>query len=167
MNAEQEVPGQFFLGDRFWSKVDKTEDCWNWRVAPARVYPTFRFEGRNVSAHRLSYADANGPIPTGMYVDHVCHNKACVRPEHLRLVTPKQNQEHRLGAQSNSTSGARGVCWDKSRQKWKASLQHLGTHIHVGHFHSVEEAKAAVTNKRLELYTHNDLDQALAAAVKP
>ena len=34
---------------------------------------------------------ANGPIPAGMVIDHLCRNRNCVRPDHLEVVTPAQN----------------------------------------------------------------------------
>lgn len=47
--------------------------------------------GKSVSAHRLAYEDANGPIPQGLSVLHRCDVKLCVNPEHLYLGTPKNN----------------------------------------------------------------------------
>ena len=42
-------------------------------------------------AHRVAWEHAHGAIPDGMQVDHTCFNRACVNPNHLRLVTNKQN----------------------------------------------------------------------------
>lgn len=42
-------------------------------------------------AHRLSFERVYGPIPDGLTVDHECEVKACVEPEHLRLLTAKEN----------------------------------------------------------------------------
>jgi hypothetical protein len=42
-------------------------------------------------AHRISYELCVGPIPEGMTVDHTCRNHCCVNPEHLELVTSKEN----------------------------------------------------------------------------
>jgi hypothetical protein len=44
-----------------------------------------------MSAHRFSYTITFGPIPKGQQVMHRCDNKKCVRPEHLRLGTQKDN----------------------------------------------------------------------------
>lgn len=149
---------------RFWSNVEKTETCWNWTGYRNRsgygVIGIGGSKGRNYLTHRWAWMQLIGEIPEGMQLDHICHNHACLNPEHLRLVTSKQNHEHKKGAQVNSTSGIRGVSWDKARGKWRAAVGHNGKHYGVGRFDSVEEAEAAVIAKRLELFTHNDWDRA-------
>lgn len=76
----------------FWSRVDKTEDCWIWTGARnGDGYGYFSLRGYSARAHRWSYELCNGPIPLGAVTDHLCRNRLCVRPDHLELVTPKEN----------------------------------------------------------------------------
>jgi HNH endonuclease len=98
--------------DRFWAKVDKNGPvpeerpelgaCWIWtKSGSKRGYGSFRPGGerRKVPAHRWSYEAANGPIPEGLELDHLCRNHPCVRPSHLEAVTHRVNmQRGKMGA---------------------------------------------------------------------
>lgn len=148
--------------ERFWSSVDKSGDCWVWRASCYHDgYGEFRLtiNGRKTSrrAHRMAYEYLVGPIPEGMAIDHLCFNRRCCRPDHLRLASWKQNLENRQGAQSNSQSGIRGVKQERNG-RWQGRVRHHGKDINVGMFGTVEEAEAAVIRKRLELFTHSDMD---------
>lgn len=148
---------------RFWDKVEKTEGCWLWTASRTpRGYGKFHFGGKLQPAHRLSFAAANGPIPDGKFIDHICHNTRCVKPSHLRAVTPKQNSEHKDGAHVNSTTGVRGVFVDNrwTRPRYWGQVVHAGRRVYVGTFNTLPDAEAAVTAKRNELFTHNDQDRA-------
>ncbi len=83
--------------ERFWSKVEKSPDCWLWKAATASGYGTFRGpDGLMIGAHRMSYILAYGAIPDGLQVLHTCDNKLCVRPDHLFLGTHQDNMDDML-----------------------------------------------------------------------
>jgi hypothetical protein len=46
---------------------------------------------KTTGAHRVSWELLNGPVPTGLVVDHICSNRACVAPDHLRVITQQEN----------------------------------------------------------------------------
>ncbi len=81
---------------RFWSHVRKTSTCWLWTGATrSGGYGVFRVGARSVSAHRLAWELAYGPIPPRTneqhargevwQVAHRCGTPRCVRPDHLHL----------------------------------------------------------------------------------
>lgn len=82
------------IADRFWSKVDKSGECWEWtgkRLA-RYGYGSFYLERRKrVSAHRVAYWLANNHDPSELFVMHRCDNPPCVNPDHLVLGTDLDN----------------------------------------------------------------------------
>ena len=143
--------------ERFWSKVDKTDNCWLWTAScDTAGYGRIKLGGKMVPAHRFSYEWAHGGIPEGLQVDHRCHQRNCVRPDHLRLVTNAQNQQNRRGANSGSITGIRGVSWHKLNQRYQAHVKLGGKTHHVGYYDTLEEAEAAVIAKRREMFSHDD-----------
>lgn len=85
LDAAPELPA------RFWAKVKKSRACWLWTGGISKGYGLTTWQGRTISAHRLAYAALVGRIPPGKELDHICRNRACVRPEHLRIASHYDN----------------------------------------------------------------------------
>ncbi len=80
------------LAERLWSKVHKTEGCWNWTGAQEHGRGRIASgTGRVLRPSRVSWELQNGPIQNGLFVLHKCDNPRCVRPDHLFLGTQKDN----------------------------------------------------------------------------
>ena len=146
--------------DLFWAKVDKSGDCWEWTAAKSvDGYANFWYRNAWLRAHRVSFEWANGPIPTGMQVDHMCRNPGCVRPTHLRLASNAMNAQNRSQTYANNSSGARGVSWRKSSQKWMAYATLNYKRTYIGEFADIEDAKSAVSAWRRINMPYSLIDQ--------
>lgn len=147
--------------DRFEANVERTDGCWFWRGRSIRGYGAIERDGVNVMAHRVAFEVQNGAIPPGRQIDHICHNRSCVRPSHLRLATNKENCENKDLTVSNK-SGYRGVSRYRDGVRWVAQVKHHQRTIYLGLFDTADEAAEAARRKRLDLFTHNDADHAPA-----
>ena len=145
---------------RFWEKVDRSGECWTWLASQAgegartgRGYGSWAIRGTTYGAHRFSWILRHGPIPDGLEVDHLCHNRLCVNPDHMRLATRAQNAQNLSGAHADSRSGVRGVDWYAPTRKWRVRVRAHRKDHYGGYFTSIEAAAARAEELRRELHT--------------
>lgn len=77
---------------KFWSRVNKTENCWLWTGAISDGYGSVNVgNGKYDKAHRVSYRLLKGGIPNALHLDHLCRQRNCVNPDHLEPVSMREN----------------------------------------------------------------------------
>jgi hypothetical protein len=99
------------VAQRFWSKVDKSGDCWDWTTGKMKDgYGRFSFCYMTYPAHRIAYALANKVDPGVLLVCHSCDRPICTNPAHLFLGDAVDNQRDKIakGRQPN-LHGERGA----------------------------------------------------------
>jgi len=134
----------------FWTKVKKTEYCWEWIGAKDSCgYGSFHGKER---AHRISFKMFFGDIPNGVEVMHSCNNPSCVNPAHLSLGTHTDNMRTmfklRRYSRCGKTSKYIGVSFRNDSNKWRAVLSHKS----LGCFNTEEEAARAYDKEALLFY---------------
>ncbi len=130
------------LEERFWAKVKKGAEgeCWEWMGGHVRAgYGALLHQGKQRYAHRIAYELMIDLIPSGMQVDHMCHNKGCANPSHMRLATCAENTRNQVRHRDN-TSGFKGARYDKRVNRWQGSIIVDRKFIHLGMFATPEEA---------------------------
>jgi len=75
-----------------WTIPEPNSGCWLWTgTLNPGGYGCVGFQGKTKGAHRVAYMLANGSIPAGMDLDHLCRVRCCVNPGHLEAVTRSVN----------------------------------------------------------------------------
>lgn len=98
------VPVPERVAQRAATNVDiQADGCWISRYSVAShgyaqigwQTPTSR---HMVLAHRASWVHVNGQMPLGMTIDHLCKERRCVNPEHLRMLPNYENARRVAGS---------------------------------------------------------------------
>jgi len=117
-------------------KWSMTKDC----------YVTGKFQGKNVQLGRFIL----GVVDRDIEVDHRDRNHLDNRRMNLRECTSSQNSMN-VGIKKNNTSGFKGVCFDATKKKWKASLLADGCVILNKRFNNLIDAVKAY-NEAAKIY---------------
>lgn len=82
-------------------EIDPETGCWNWtggtsgKTGRGAGYPRMWLRGQVCAVHRVMYINEFGHVPRARQIDHTCRNRRCVNPDHLELVTQRENCRRR------------------------------------------------------------------------
>lgn len=96
-------------------------------------------------------------------IDHEDGNGLNNQRQNLRLATKQQNGNNRRLSIDN-TSGYKGVCWHKAKNKWGAQITVNGEIIHLGYYVDIPEAAQAYDRAAKELHGKFALTNAMLRA---
>lgn len=122
---------------------------------------SFRDREARKSQHRATYAHHYGPIPDGMYIDHIDGDRANNHINNLRLATPAQNAANKI--QKAGSSGVVGV--RKILGRYVAKIQSNNQEIHLGAYDTLEEAAEA--RRQGEFQYHGDYSFSKSRSLNP
>lgn len=141
--------------DEFSARI-KVNDagCWGWvgGTYGKNQYGKFRLQdGKKTTPHRWAYEHYVSEIPDGLHVDHICFNRLCANPDHLRLATNAENARNRSGPDVRGSSGYRNV--EPTRNgTWQVRVRLEGK-VHCGGTHKdIESAVEAAATLRSRLF---------------
>lgn len=162
------LPSVEYLSECFWYDNESGELYWKER--PEDHFPTtlitqsvnYRFagkiagwfktngyryitlDGEDYKAHRLVWKIRYGKDPEGE-IDHINGARSDNRYGNLRDCTKSQNQRN-ARVRGDSTTGYKGVSYKKGKKSkpYVARIRTPEERIHIGYYHTAEEAHAAI-----------------------
>ncbi len=137
------------FSDRSWIAINKSGVWYACRTTYAGGGRANR-KTKRLYLHRQIMGEPSGQV------DHLDGNGLNNLRSNLRSVSNSENQRNRAGAQSNSTSGIRGVFWHKQRKKWAASLRLNGRQISLGLYADIADAVKARKEGERKYWSESD-----------
>lgn len=103
--------------------------------------------------HRIILARMIGrQLQPNEFVDHINHNGLDNQRANLRLATKQQNCRNARKHSGPLTSRFKGVCWDKSKHKWLATISINSKHVRFKRFESELAAALAYDSWAREFF---------------
>lgn len=113
----------------------------------SKEYLQIGVNGYGYQLSRVVYEMFNGPIPDGYYIENA--DNSCAKIEKLKLIS---KSDCKLKSEVNTTSGIKGVCWKKTRNKWVAQIEVNTIKHYLGYFDNINDAINARINGEIRYY---------------
>tara|TARA_R110000796_G_C14198698_1_gene391546 strand:+ start:7 stop:483 length:477 start_codon:yes stop_codon:yes gene_type:complete len=129
-------------------KLDKRNNKWSCcnDLKTSKGYISVNINKKLYALHRLIYKyhneDWDITYSNNNVIDHININPLDNRIENLRLVNKSQNSRNK-NKKENCSSKYKGIYWDKSINKWVASIRINYKKKYLGLFDNEEEAHLA------------------------
>lgn len=133
-------------------------ECLVWQLKSSKAgYGIASFAGQQYPAHVLSWMTANGTqVPDGRQINHRCHNRACINPEHLYAGTQKQNMADMIAAgRCNYARGERVGAAKLDAAKVEFIRRSIETHAALARQFSVSQSLVRAVRQHL-VWRHVD-----------
>lgn len=147
--------------DRFWTHVARGDGCWEWQsTRHTHGYGLFWDGRKQVRAHRYAWEMEHGPIPPGQSVLHSCDNRRCVRLDHLRLGTQRDNMADMDARCRRAPTALQGI--DQRGERNRASkltheqVAHIRGMADAGHYHDDIARQFGVTAENVSYIARRD-----------
>jgi hypothetical protein len=128
-------------GNLFWRMSKGTMSEGSMAGSPnSRGYLNVQIDKKPYKAHRLVFLYHHGYMPEHE-VDHIDRCKTNNRIENLREVSRTCNMRNST-QRSRTSSGVKGLSWDKPTQKWLVHIRVHGTAKYLGYYSDFTEAAA-------------------------
>lgn len=101
---------------------------------------------KTIRMHRMIVGAKPGEV-----VDHADSDGLNNTRTNLRVTNQSNNSANRRISSSNR-SGFKGVSFDKTTGKWRATIKKNGLKLHLGRYHDIEQAARAYDVKARELF---------------
>ena len=137
--------GKLFYKNDVGKKMKAGSEAGNFGV----VYSFVCINSKKYLLHRIIYLWHHGSVPKS--IDHINNDPLDNRIENLRPASSSQNN-HNRSINKNSTTGVKGVYWNKSNGKYLARIRKNNKFVYAKYFDCLEEAKMEIEVAREKIH---------------
>lgn len=144
-NKDDDIIDHIIVSDHRW------HDCTQYNWSKCKNYFNGIIDGKAVKIHDYIIGLKNEDKDDNDLIDHIDHNPKNNKDDNLRL-SNSVNNNHNRTKKLNTSSTFIGVSFNKSRNKFYASIKKDGVNYHIGSYIDELSAAKAYNFKAKELY---------------